>query len=119
MKELLLAGVPFRFDGRLWLQSPDDRFMGIGRLQLLEHIAALGSISQAAQAMNMSYKRAWDLVTSMNAQARMPLVQTQTGGKRGGGATLTPAGEQVMSEFRSMHARFAAFLADETARLYS
>ena len=119
MKELLLAGVPFRFDGRLWLQGPDDRFMGIGRLQLLEHIAVLGSISQAARAMNMSYKRAWDLVSSMNAQVRTPLVQTQTGGRRGGGGGLTPAGEQVVAEFRAMHDRFAAFLAAETARLYS
>ncbi|GAC1605199.1 MAG: hypothetical protein NVS3B25_34510 [Hymenobacter sp.] len=69
--------------------------------------------------MNMSYKRAWDMVASMNAQVRTPLVQTQTGGKRGGGAGLTPAGERVVAEFRALHARFAAFLADETARLNS
>ncbi|WP_246558968.1 winged helix-turn-helix domain-containing protein [Hymenobacter piscis] len=117
MKELLLADVPFRFDGRLWLEGPTDRFMGVGRLQLLEHIAVLGSISQAAKAMQMSYKRAWDLVASMNAQVRTPLVQTQTGGKRGGGASLTPAGQQVVAEFQALQARFQAFLAAETARL--
>lgn len=117
MKDLLPPGMPFRFDGRLWLQGPEDRFMGIGRLELLGHIAAQGSISKAAQAMGMSYKRAWDLVSSMNAQARTPLVTTQTGGPQGGGTVLTPAGQQALLEFQAVQDRFAQFLADETARL--
>lgn len=119
MKDLLPPGIPFHFEGRLWLQGPQDRFMGIGRLELLGHIAALGSISKAAQAMGMSYKRAWDLVSSMNAQARTPLVSTQTGGSHGGGAILTPAGQQALTEFQAVQDRFAQFLADETARLHS
>ena len=118
MKELLLADLSFHFAGRLWLEGPTDRFMGIGRLELLGHIERLGSISKAAQAMNMSYKRAWDLVASLNAQARTPLVSTQTGGARGGGAVLTPAGQQVLAEFGEVQARFEQFLADETARLH-
>ena len=117
MKDLLPPGAPFRVDGRLWVQGPEDRFMGIGRLELLGHIAALGSISKAAQAMSMSYKRAWDLVNSMNAQARTPLVSTQTGGAHGGGAVLTSAGQQAVVEFQAVQDRFAQFLADETARL--
>ncbi|WP_317168103.1 winged helix-turn-helix domain-containing protein [Spirosoma taeanense] len=69
--------------GRIWLEA-QDRFFGIGRMELLEHIQRTGSINQAAKAMSMSYKRAWELVQSMNGQADAPLVITQTGGEKGG-----------------------------------
>ena len=117
MKDLLLAPAAYRLEGRVWVQGPDDRFLGIGRLELLGQIRATGSISRAAAAMGMSYKRAWDLVHSMNAQARQPLVATQTGGKSGGGAALTAAGERALAAFEAVQARFQAFLAEETRRL--
>ncbi|RYF53987.1 MAG: LysR family transcriptional regulator, partial [Cytophagaceae bacterium] len=67
--------------GRIWLETSSgevtERFMGIGRLELLGHIQRTGSISQAAKAMNMSYKRAWTLIHSMNEQADSLLVTTQ------------------------------------------
>lgn len=116
MKELLRADLPFRLNGRLWIEA-DERFMGVGRLELLRHIQALGSISKAAQAMNMSYKRAWDLVKSLNAQARAPLVLTQTGGKHGGGTEITPTGEQILQEFSELQERFQAFMQAEEQRL--
>ncbi|OGX87828.1 winged helix-turn-helix domain-containing protein [Hymenobacter glacialis] len=117
MKTLLLSTKTYRLNGRLWLETEDGRFLGIGRLELLEHIAALGSISKAAQAMGMSYKRAWDLVRSMNAQAAAPLLTTQTGGSRGGGAVVTAAGHEAITEFQALQARFQAFMAAETTRL--
>ena len=117
MKHLLPDPATFRVNGRLWIEGPQDRFLGIGRLELLQHIRQLGSISKAAQAMNMSYKRAWELVSSMNAQAREPLVSTQTGGQHGGGARLTAAGEQALTEFEALQQRFQAFVLEETARL--
>jgi len=117
MKALLLPTKTYRLNGRLWLETDDGRFLGIGRLELLEQIAALGSISKAAQAMGMSYKRAWDLVNSMNAQAAVPLVATQTGGTRGGGAVVTAAGHEAITAFRSLQERFQAFMAVETQRL--
>jgi molybdate transport system regulatory protein len=117
MKELLHPDLTFRLNGRLWLEGPAERFMGIGRLELLEKIHRLGSISKAAQEMEMSYKRAWDLVNSMNQQARRPLVVTQTGGKRGGGAVVTADGQQMIQEFEALQARFQAFLEAETQRL--
>ena len=117
MKALLLPTKTYRLNGRLWLETDDGRFLGIGRLELLEQIAALGSISKAAQAMGMSYKRAWDLVSSMNTQATAPLVTTQTGGARGGGAVVTEAGQVAIAAFRELQARFQAFMALETQRL--
>lgn len=117
MKDLLPAPADYRLEGRVWVQGPHDRFLGIGRLELLAQIQATGSISRAAAAMGMSYKRAWDLVHSMNTQAVAPLVATQTGGKSGGGALLTPAGAQAVADFQGVQTRFRAFLAEETRRL--
>lgn len=117
MKSLLLPTKTYRLNGRLWLETDEGRFLGIGRLELLERIAELGSISKAAQAMGMSYKRAWDLVSSMNAQAAAPLVSTQTGGTKGGGAVVTEAGQAAIVAFQEVQARFQAFMAAETSRL--
>ena len=118
MKSLLLPTHSYRLNGRLWLETDDGRFLGIGRLELLEQIAALGSISKAAQAMGMSYKRAWDLVSSMNAQAATPLVSTQTGGPKGGGAIVTEAGQAAIVAFKALQIRFQEFMALETQRLH-
>lgn len=117
MKVLLLPTETYRLNGRLWLETDNGRFLGIGRLELLEQIAALGSISKAAQTMGMSYKRAWDLVSSMNAQSATPLVVTQTGGSRGGGAAVTEAGLEAIVMFKALQARFQEFMATETNRL--
>ena len=117
MKSLLLPTRSYRLNGRLWLETDTGRFLGIGRLELLEQIAALGSISKAAQAMGMSYKRAWDLVSSMNAQAATPLVSTQTGGTKGGGAGVTEAGQAAIVAFKALQTRFQDFIALETQRL--
>lgn len=106
-----------RINGRIWLETTSgdvtERFMGIGRLELLEHIQQTGSINQAAKAMRMSYKRAWELVHSMNTQADQPLVITQTGGSAGGGAIVTEEGQRHLTHFRALHERFREFLADE------
>ena len=76
--------------------------IGHGKIELLEHIAAFGSISAAARKMDMSYKRAWDLVEEMNRIFGKPVVAAQTGGRRGGGAQLTQAGLALVSRFRAM-----------------
>lgn len=110
-----------RINGRIWLETTatdsTQRFMGIGRLELLDHIQRTGSINQAAKAMKMSYKRAWELVHSMNTQAGTPLVTTQTGGEKGGGTILTATGETYLTYYRALHKRFQQFLTDELANL--
>ena len=108
----------FRLNGRIWIEA-HERFMGVGRLELLEHIQQTGSINQAAKAMNMSYKKAWELVNSMNRQGTDPLVLTQTGGEKGGGAVVTDAGLRFMEKFRLLQQRFQDFLDAETHLLLS
>ena len=70
----------------------DEGRLGPGKVALLEQIDREGSISAAGRAMNMSYKRAWELVAEINRTFEEPLVTAQTGGQAGGGAALTPRG---------------------------
>ncbi len=76
--------------------------IGPGKARLLEEIARTGSISAAARAMGMSYRRAWLLVDDLKSVFGEPLVETAAGGSRGGGAALTPRGKTVLAAFRAM-----------------
>jgi molybdate transport system regulatory protein len=90
---------------RLRIDFDGDRYIGHGRIELLELIGRHGSISRAAQAMNMSYKRAWYLIDGFNGMFREPLIERHHGGRGGGSATLTPFGERVVAEYRAMEAK--------------
>src|SRR5467141_3241265 len=76
--------------------------IGPGKIQLLEKIREFGSISAAGRAMDMSYKRAWDLVDEINRICRQAAVERQTGGKNGGGAVLTPFGMSLIARYRKI-----------------
>jgi molybdate transport system regulatory protein len=84
--------------------------IGPGKIALLEAIRSTGSISAAARALHMSYRRAWLLVEEVNHALREPAVAAETGGRRGGGAVVTPAGERLVGLYRTIesHARNAA-----------
>jgi molybdate transport system regulatory protein len=84
--------------------------IGPGKIALLEAIRSTGSISAAARALRMSYRRAWLLVEEVNHALREPAVAAETGGRSGGGAVVTPAGERLVGLYRTIesHARSAA-----------
>lgn len=89
--------------------------LGPGKARLLELIGETGSISQAAKALGMSYRRAWLLVDAMNKDFREPLVETARGGERGGGAQVTTLGREAAERYRAMEARATELLAEELA----
>ncbi|MCW4590496.1 LysR family transcriptional regulator [Gluconacetobacter entanii] len=74
--------------------------LGHGKIRLLEQIEETGSISAAARAMGMSYRRAWLLVESMNSVFVHPLVAARPGG--GGGAGLSEDGHKVLKLYREI-----------------
>lgn len=76
--------------------------LGPGKVDLLESIGREGSISQAARERHLSYRRAWNMVDTMNQCFKKPLVVSVTGGKGGGGAILTDAGEKIIQLYRKM-----------------
>jgi molybdate transport system regulatory protein len=96
--------------GRIWLTRDGKNILGRGRVELLQHIQATGSISQAARAMKMSYKAAWDAVNAMGIALDTPLVSTSTGGKGGGGAQLTGAALTLIDRYHQLEQRHQAFL---------
>ena len=76
--------------------------VGIGKIELLEAIDRTGSLSQAARLLDMSYRRAWLLMADLNASFDRPVVDTMTGGSRGGGAVLTDFGSQLVAGYRQL-----------------
>lgn len=85
-----------------------DRALGPGKVRLLEAIHKTGSISQAGRSLGMSYRRAWLLVDDLNRCFRQPVVTTQPGGARGGGAALTRFGRELIKKYRSIESQAAA-----------
>ncbi|MBB3563567.1 molybdate transport system regulatory protein [Rhizobium sp. BK512] len=97
----------------LRITFPDDDRLGRGKMELLEHIRETGSISAAGRAMDMSYRRAWLLVAEMNRMFKAQVVESQRGGQKGGGAALTPFGDQLLARFRNMEKTVRSSLADD------
>ncbi|MBC2806151.1 winged helix-turn-helix domain-containing protein [Rhizobium ruizarguesonis] len=101
----------------LRISFPDEDRLGHGKMELLEHIRQTGSISAAGRAMDMSYRRAWLLVSEMNRMFNEQVVESQRGGQKGGGAALTPFGEQLLARFRRMERTMRTSLAEDLAWL--
>ena len=91
--------------------------MGPGKAALIDAIARTGSISAAARDMGMSYRRAWDLVETMNQCFRHALVETATGGRGGGGAQVTDFGREVVRRYRVMEGKAARSVSAEMSAL--
>jgi molybdate transport system regulatory protein len=81
--------------------------IGPGKAALLEGIHSEGSISAAARAMGMDYKRAWLLLDSINRAFKTPVVERAAGGHGGGGAALTPFGEELLARYRRLERKAA------------
>lgn len=88
-----------------------------GKAELMELIRETGSIRQAAQRMDMSYRRGWLLVDELNRMFDHAVVETKHGGKSGGGAGLTEFGEMLLKRFRDMERRTVEVLQDDLAWL--
>ncbi len=86
------------------LDLPTGDRIGPGKIALLQAIRATGSISAGARRIGMSYRRAWLLVEQVNNALHKPAVAAIMGGRQGGGAVLTPAGERVIQIYCSIEA---------------
>jgi molybdate transport system regulatory protein len=102
---------------RIRIQFEGGHSLGRGKAQLLETVAELGSISAAARSMGMAYRHAWELIDDLNQCFGEPVVATTTGGRAGGGASLTPLGAELVQRFRSMERATARSIARDLAAL--
>lgn len=110
--KLIMTAVKFK----LWVEGKEDVFLGNGRVKLLEAIKAEGSITAAAKSMNMSYKKAWEQINSMNELSSKPVVLRNSGGKGGGGTELTQHGEKLIEQFRAINASCQEFIKSESKK---
>jgi molybdate transport system regulatory protein len=98
------------FSSSLNLLNSDSTVMLEKRIQLLAAIERVGSISKAAKEVPMSYKAAWDAISSINNLCPAPVVVKETGGKGGGGAKLTPYGKNLLSSYEVLQKEHQKFL---------
>ena len=94
-----------------------DAAIGPGKIALLEEIDRVGSLSQAAHAIHMSYRRAWQLLESLNGSFAKAVVITAKGGRGGGGAILTPFGRELVRAYHGLDAEIQARAARAFRRL--
>lgn len=106
-----------RVQFRIRITKGDDIAIGPGKVDLLEAIAATGSITAAAKALGMSYRRAWLLLDTMNRCFKEPIVEAEAGGQRGGGTRLTATGRAVIRRYREGERKAAKSAAADLAAL--
>ena len=116
IKNILRKGAAFKVNGSMWIECDGQRFFGPGPVELLELIAVTGSISQAAKKMNMSYKKAWEIITRLNKNAASPLVLTSQGGEHGGGSSVSEEAKEMIAFYRQLRENFLQFLEKQTAK---
>lgn len=87
---------------KCWVEEEGERFYGPGPHELLMRIQKEGSLSRAAGQMNMSYKKAWEIIQRLNRHSKDPLVILKKGGQHGGGAKITPHAICIMEEFEKL-----------------
>ncbi len=93
---------PLRLRVKIWLERGDDVVLSEYRAQLLEAIAAHGSVAAAAAALHLPIRTAWKKLREMEAAAGIPLLESGSGGSTGGGSALTPEAHAMVGAFRRL-----------------
>lgn len=106
----------YQIKSKIWIESNEGIFLGDGRIQLLKAINSTGSLNKAAKSLNMSYKKAWHLLNSINQQSDEALVITAVGGKNGGGSHLTDHGKEIIKEFEIINQKCWIFLEEQLSQ---
>lgn len=91
--------------------------LGPGKVGLLEGIERTGSLSAAARALGMSYRRAWLLLHNTNEGFQEPVVELSVGGKDGGGTRLTDFGRRLVADYRAFETSVDALAAEAFANI--
>lgn len=95
---------------KVWLEKDGQLIFGVGKTAILKSIEKTGSINKAAKRMNMSYRRAWSYVVSIEKRIGRPLFTKIKGGKDGGGTVLTDYAKDLLKKFEKMEEEVKAFV---------
>ena len=95
---------------RIWVETDEGVFLGNGRVRLLKAVDETGSLNKAAKKLNMSYKKAWNLIDSVNKKSDKEVVTKSVGGVDGGGAVLTEYGKSLIHQFENLNHQIIEFI---------
>ncbi len=98
---------------RCWVELDGLKFFGPGPAELLEGIKREGSLAKSAKQMGMSYKKAWDIVQSLNKLTKNKFVESHKGGEEGGRTVLTRHGKNFVSQYRILEKKLNGIVAKE------
>ena len=102
---------------KVWLERNDAVALSDWRVQLLEEIDRRGSLAEAARHIGVPYKTAWYKLKEMEQALGQKLLDSASGGARGGGASLTPAGREAVQQYRALTDGLEASLAARLLQL--
>jgi molybdate transport system regulatory protein len=88
-----------KIKSKFWIEVDGKPVFGMGKRCLLEAIEKYSSINRASKEINISYRKAWGYLNAMEERLGMKLIDRQTGGKGGGGATLTENAKKILKKY--------------------
>ncbi len=106
----------YKIKSRIWIEADGEILLGEGRVSLLKAIDETGSLSKAAKALGMSYKKAWSLIDAVNSRAKTPVCNTTVGGKKGGGSQITAYGKTLIETYESINENCWKFLDEQISQ---
>ncbi|MGD9157660.1 MAG: LysR family transcriptional regulator [Desulfobacteraceae bacterium] len=83
---------------KIWLDNNGKAF-GEGPYRLLKLVGKTGSLNKAARGMNMSYRKAWLIIQSVEKKLGFSILERKVGGVSGGGSVITMDGKNLMRDY--------------------
>lgn len=90
-----------KLQSRFWLERGGVKVFGTGPFMLLKAVDRLGTLSQAAADLEISYSKAWSIINRAEKELNFPLLESQIGGVDGGGSSLTPEARKLMQNYQA------------------
>ena len=97
----------------------EEKCFGPGVAELLRRVEREKSLRAAAISMAMAYSKAWTVIRNSEAELGFKLLISTTGGKNGGGASLSPEAKRLLAAYDGFCARLRSFAAEEFERSFS
>ncbi len=96
----------------------DEKIIDWEGFGLLNAIRESGSLSSAADEMNMSYRKAWGKIREIEEKLGFNLVEKHRGGAEGGHTNLTTEGNELMNAYIELTDKFNTSMKEITRKFF-